>query len=104
MQHDAETLAPAYATAAGKIGSDYERREALVSLIRAPGFGKVGARSVLDALAHASAGYDCREVLVTLARVMPNDADLIEKYRAIARRRGDYDRGEAERALDRFAT
>jgi hypothetical protein len=101
--HDAETLAPAYATAAGKIGSDYERREALVSLIRAPGFGKVGARSVLDALAHASAGYDCREGLVALARVMPNDADLIARYREVARRLPDYDRGEAERALDRFA-
>jgi len=102
--HDAEALAPAYATAAGKIGSDYERREALLSLIRAPGFGKVGARSVLDVLAQASAGYDCREVLVALARVMPNDADLIEKYRAVARRLPDYDRGEAERALDRFTS
>ncbi len=102
--HDAETLAPAYATAAGKIGSDYERREALMSLIRAPGFGKVGSRSVLDALAHANAGYDCREVLVALARVMPNDADLIERYRAVARRLPDYDRGEAERALDRFTS
>jgi len=102
--HDAETLAPAYATAAGKIGSDYERREALMSLIRAPGFGKVGSRSVLDALAQANAGYDCREVLVALARVMPNDADLIERYRAVARRLQDYDRGEAERALDRFTS
>jgi bla regulator protein blaR1 len=101
--HDAETLAPAYAIAAGKIGSDYERREALLALIRAPGFGKVGARSVLDALAHASASYDCREVLVALAGVMPNDADLIERYRAIARKLTEYDRGEAERALDRFA-
>jgi len=102
--HDAEKLAPAYASAAGKIGSDYERREALVTLIRAPGFGKVGAGAVLDALASANAGYDCREVLVALARVMPNDAGLIEKYRGVARRLGDYDRGEAERALDRFTS
>ncbi len=102
--HDAEKLAPAYTSAAAKIGSDYERREALVSLIRAPGFGKVGSRSVLDALAHTGSDYDCREVLVALAHVMPNDADLIERYRAVARHLSDYERGEAERALDRFAT
>jgi len=35
---------------------------------------------------------------------MPNDADLIERYRAVARRLPDYDRGEAERALDRFTS
>jgi hypothetical protein len=34
---------------------------------------------------------------------MPNDADLIARYREVARRLPDYDRGEAERALDRFA-
>jgi hypothetical protein len=34
---------------------------------------------------------------------MPNDADLIARYRSVARRLGDFERGEAERALDRFA-
>jgi beta-lactamase regulating signal transducer with metallopeptidase domain len=102
--HDADKLATAYAAAASKIGSDYERREALVALIRAPGFGKTGARAVLDALTGIGSDYDCREVLVDLAQVMPNDADLIARYRDVARHLSDYERGEAERALDRFTS
>jgi beta-lactamase regulating signal transducer with metallopeptidase domain len=102
--HDADELSAAYAVAAAKIGSDYERREALVALIHAPGFGKTGARAVLDALSGIGSDYDCREVLVALARVMPNDADLIARYRAVAGHLSDYERGEAERALDHFST
>ncbi|MET0230589.1 MAG: M56 family metallopeptidase [Rhodanobacteraceae bacterium] len=102
--HDADTVAAEYAAAAHGIGSDYERREALVALIRAPGFGKAGAGAVLDALSGIGSDYDCREVLVALAHVMPNDASLIERYRGVARHLSDYERGEAERALDRFTT
>ena len=102
--HDADKVATEYAAAAHGIGSDYERREALVALIRAPGFGKAGAGAVLDALSGIGSDYDCREVLVALARVMPNDPALIEKYRGVARHLSDYERGEAERALDRFAS
>lgn len=100
---DADTIAPEYAAAAHEIGSDYERREALVALIRAPGFGKAGASAVLDALSGIGSDYDCREVLVALARVMPNDPALVAKYRGVARHLSDYERGEAERALGRFA-
>lgn len=100
---DADKLAPVYAKAASDISSAYDRREALVALIRAPGFGKTGARSVLEALDGIGSDYDCREVLVALARVMPNDAELIARYRDVARHLSDYERGEAERALDRFA-
>ena len=102
--HDAETLAPSYASAAAEIGSDYERREALLALIQAPGFGKAGANAVLDAVNGIGSDYECREVLIALARVMPNDAALIARYRDVARRLSDYERGQAEKALDRFTT
>ena len=101
--HDADKLAPAYSVAAHDIGSDYERREALVALIHAPGFGKASASAVLDALAGIGSDYDCREVLVALAKVMPNDPELIARYRGVAQHLSDYERGEAERALDRVA-
>jgi beta-lactamase regulating signal transducer with metallopeptidase domain len=102
--HNAETLAPSYASAAAEIGSDYERREALLALIQTPGFGKAGANAVLDAVNGIGSDYECREVLIALARVMPNDAALIARYRDVARRLSDYERGQAEKALDRFAT
>jgi len=85
------------------IASDYEQRESLLALIRARGFGKAGATAVLDAAARIGSDYECREVLIALAQVMPNDADLIARYRNVARRLSDYERGQAERALDRFA-
>ncbi|GAA0723088.1 M56 family metallopeptidase [Dokdonella soli] len=101
---DADRIAPAYATATADIGSDYERREALLALMRAPGFGAVSARAVLDAAKSIGSDYECREVLIALARVMPADADLIARYRDVARRLSESERGAAERALDRFAS
>jgi len=100
---DGEHIAPFYAKAVSGIGSDYERREALLALIQAPKFGAGAARAVLDASEAIGSDHECREVLVALARVMPNDAGLIERYRSVARRLSDYERGAAERALDRFA-
>lgn len=101
---DAERIARIYSEATSDIGSDYERREALLALIRAPKFGTEGTRAVLEAAANLGSDYECREVLVALARVMPNDAGLIERYRDVARHLSDSERGAAERALDRFAT
>ena len=100
---NADQLAAAYAGAMSGIASDYEQRESLLALIRARGFGKAGATAVLDAAARIGSDYECREVLIALAQVMPNDADLIARYRNVARRLSDYERGQAERALDRFA-
>jgi hypothetical protein len=34
---------------------------------------------------------------------MPADQALVERYRAQARKLGDHERGQAEKALDRFA-
>jgi len=99
---DSERVAPMYAKAVGGIGSDYERREALLALIRAPKFGAGASRAVLDAAGNIGSDYECREVLIALARVMPDDAGLISRYREVARRLSDSERGAAERALDHF--
>jgi beta-lactamase regulating signal transducer with metallopeptidase domain len=100
---DADRIAVAYTAATADIGSDYERREALLALINAPKFGANGTRAVLGVADKIGSDYECREVLIALARVMPDDADLIARYRGVARRLSDSERGAAERALDRFA-
>jgi hypothetical protein len=100
---DADRIASTYANAAAEIGSDYERREALLALVRAPKFGATGARAVLDAAAGIGSDHERVELLVELARVMPADGGLIARYREVARDLSDYERGVAERALDRFA-
>jgi beta-lactamase regulating signal transducer with metallopeptidase domain len=101
---DSERVAPMYAKAVDSIGSDYERREALLALIRAPKFGAGASNAVLDAAGSIGSDFECREVLVALARVMPNDAGLITRYRKVAGKLSDSERGAAERALDRFQT
>lgn len=101
---DSERVASAYATAVDGIGSDYERREALLALLRTPKFGKLGAKNVLDVADRIDSDHECREVLVALAKVMPQDADLVARYRDVARRLSDSDRGAVERALDRRDT
>jgi beta-lactamase regulating signal transducer with metallopeptidase domain len=98
-----ERLASAYAGAIDGIDADYERRQALMALIHARGFGKASAAAVLDSLAKVNSDFECREVLTALAAVMPNDPALISRYRDVARKLSNFERGEAERALDRFA-
>lgn len=99
-----DALAAAYVNAVDGIDGDYERREALMSLIHARGFGKASAMAVLNSAARVDSDYECREVLTALAAVMPNDSTVIARYREVARKLGDHERGEAESALDRFSS
>ncbi len=98
---DAATQA-AWLRAAEGIGSDFEHREALVALIKAGPVDAVLATGVLTSLADIGSDFETGQVLEALARRMPNDPALIERYRAAARTLGDHERGEAEKALDRF--
>ncbi|MCB1570897.1 MAG: hypothetical protein KDI72_07630, partial [Xanthomonadales bacterium] len=100
---NAENVADAYAAAVEGMGGDYERREALLALIHARGFGAKASRQVLASLGGVDSDHESSEVLVQLAQVMPNDPALIERYRAVARTLSDFERAEAERALDRFS-
>ncbi len=100
----ADNAATAYAKAVDGIDGDYERRKALMSLIQAKGFGKSSALAVLDSAGKIASDNECREVLTSLASVMPDDAVVIARYRVVARKLSDFERGEAERALDRFSS
>ncbi|HET7842924.1 MAG TPA: M56 family metallopeptidase, partial [Xanthomonadales bacterium] len=95
-------LAKGYAAAAASIGSDFERREALLALVETDALDPAGYAAVLEAAATIGSDFERREVLVGVAAKMPADADLIARYRRIARDLGDFERGQAERALDRF--
>lgn len=85
------------------IGSDYEQRQAIEALLEAGAVDAALATDVLGALAQIGSDYEVSQALRELAAVMPADDALIERYRAVARRLSDHERGQAERALDRFA-
>ena len=96
-------MAPAYVRSTQQIGSDYERREALLALIKAGKLGTSGAAAVLDSAAQIRSPYECSQVLVALARELPDDAALVARYHDVAQRLPDAERDAAERALGRWA-
>lgn len=85
------------------IDSDFERREALLALLKAGAPDAGRSRRVLDSVRGMGSDFEQGEVLKALAKVMPNDPALIEAYRAATRAMASqHERGEAEQALDRF--
>ena len=99
--HDGEAIAADYAKSVDGIGSDYNRREALTALMQTDHFGPRAANAVLDAATHVGSDYDRAQLLIALARVMPTDAALVQRYREIASRLPAHERGEVEGALVR---
>jgi hypothetical protein len=95
-------LVHAYAQSATEIESDYERRVALQSLAEETATTPEGWSAVLDAIDGMTSDYERSEALISVAERMPGDEALIKRFRASARKLGDYERGKAERALDRF--
>lgn len=92
-----------YMARTGEVSSDFESHQALTALINAGPVDLAVANAVLDGVDNISSDFDAGEVLRDLAVRMPADQALVERYRAAARGLGDHERGQAERALDRFA-
>jgi hypothetical protein len=55
---------------------------------------------VLQAINGMHADFEIRNVLVTLAKKIPADSELVARYRKAARSLSDHERGQAEKALD----
>lgn len=91
-----------YAASTAEMGSDFERRTAIVTLVEEVPVDAELAGAVLEAIAGIGSDFEKRTALVELAARMPADADLIRRYRQVAREMGDFERGQAEKALDRF--
>ncbi len=91
-----------YLAAVDAMSSDFERREALAALIRGGTPSAERSRAILRSVRAMSSDFERGEVLDALAAAMPNDPMLIEDYRAVTRGMSEYERGQAEKALDRF--
>ncbi|PZQ09810.1 MAG: hypothetical protein DI564_17200 [Rhodanobacter denitrificans] len=100
---DSADVRTAYLRLASRIDSDFERRQALMGLLGGTSVDAATAGGVLSSVATMDSDFEARQVLVGLARVMPADGALIARYREVARGLADFERGQAERALDRFA-
>ena len=89
-----------YADSARHLVSGNDRSNALTALIVAVPLNKDGCLAVLDALQGVDNAGDLTPVLLVLAKHMPNDADIVARYRQVARVLPAYERGQAEQALD----
>ena len=89
-----------YAASARGLASGGDRREALTALIESVPLGKPGCLAVLDALQGIDNAGELTPVLLALARRMPDDAEVIARYRQVARVLPAYERGQVEQALD----
>jgi len=91
----------AYVEAASGIQSDFERRNALESLVKRVTLDKRGFELVLQGARGMKSDHEIRSLLVAVARRMPADAGLIAAYGEVARKLSDHERGQAEKALER---
>ncbi|HSY28232.1 MAG TPA: hypothetical protein VK832_12055, partial [Burkholderiaceae bacterium] len=100
LSHPTIAQVAVYAKSAEHISSDFERRTALIALVEKTKLNKDGYVEVLNAVNGMGSDFEIRTVLVAVARQMPADGDLINRYRKVARNLGDFERGQAEKALD----
>lgn len=90
-----------YLQSAQKISSDFERRLSMVALLEQGKLGQADYLPFLNALKGMDSDFEVGIVLKTMAKQMPTDADLLERYRQVAATLGDFERGQAEKALVR---
>src|SRR5690606_24996256 len=98
VRDDAE-LQRAYLDAIEAIGSDFEAQQALVAFLRhaAPDVNTLAG--VLRAAEGIGSDHDQLQVLRLVAARMPDDAQLVAQYRAIAAKMASHEREQAEAAI-----
>nr|WP_246387667.1 M56 family metallopeptidase [Chiayiivirga flava] len=91
----------AYLRAADTIDGSFERSQALLALLQHETLDVTGATAALDTIAGIDGDFEMARTLEALAQVMPSDATVIARYRAVAADLGDFERKSAEAALGR---
>ncbi len=84
------------------ITSDFEKREAMLALIRSGMPSRERCDAILRSARNIESDFERGQVLDALAEKMPDDPELIRTYRTLTRDMSDEARGASERALDRF--
>lgn len=90
----------AYLQSAQQIESNFERRSVLVKLVNRVTLDKAGYAAVLQAMRGMDSDFEICAVLTAVAKKMPADRELAARYRRTARELGDFQRAQAEKALD----
>lgn len=95
-----QQLTHLYIEALNEIGSDFDARQAVVALVEDGKLNEENYFELLDALEKIGSDFETGEALDAIAKNMPRNSALIEKYRAVARTLSSHERQQAEDALD----
>jgi hypothetical protein len=85
---------------AGGLNEDALQANAIMKLLKSAKFGRAEYGQVLASIASMKSRHRTCDLLVALAVVMPADADLVRRFRQVAKALPDVERGQTERALD----
>lgn len=96
----APALAAAYVNTTQHMSSSFDRSGALITLVHTRQLDRAGYAAVLQGAQHMQSSFDTCNVLQAVAASMPKDAELLRLYREAARDLEDFERGQAEKALD----
>ena len=72
----------------------------MVKLVNRVTLDKAGYAAVLQSMRGMDSDFEICAVLTAVARKMPADRELVARYRRTARELGDFQRAQAEKALD----
>ena len=100
LKNPSTALVSVYAKSAQHIESDFERRAALSAMLERQPLERESYLALLDAAEGMHSDFERLSLLTAVAAHMPADRELIERYRQRARGLSDFERGQAEKALD----
>lgn len=89
-----------YLAALDEIGSDFEARQAVVALVEKGPLDVRGYSSLLDALHGIGSDFEQLQALQAIARTMPRQEALVQKYRKLANGLASHEQEQALRALN----
>jgi hypothetical protein len=89
----------AYIRSAARLHSDYERRGVLVVLVENVALDRTGYSLALDATDPIASQHEKHIVLMAIAKTMPRDDSMMLRFREVAKRLGDHERQQVEKAL-----
>jgi hypothetical protein len=102
MKMPTTTQAEAWLTATRKFNSDFELRGVIVSYIETVPQTRANHAMLFESIDRIRSDFEKRNALEAIAKRMPADAEMVARYRQSARSLSDFERGQAEKAIDRL--
>lgn len=102
LAHSGESSRAEFFRSTNKLRSDFERRGVLTALLESGDLDRNAYFPLFDSIGAIQSSHEKHVALLTAAKQMPRDPELVARYREVAGRLSDHERGQAEKALERL--